>query len=54
MSTHVSEDEDLSASSEVSEDVEDEDMNVDELDARVEDLLSGDSVTFEEHNENRS
>lgn len=54
MSTHVSEDEDLSESSEVSEDVEDEDMNVDELDARVEDLLNGDYVTFEEHHEHRS
>lgn len=56
MSNHVHEDRDLSDSSEVSDpefDVEDEDVDVDELDSRVEDLLSGDYVTFEEHNENR-
>lgn len=40
---------------EASEAVEPDDNEVDrhELDCRVDDLLDGDYVTFEEHNENR-
>lgn len=52
MSNSVHDVGDLSESSENVE-VEEDGVSPEELNARVEDLLSGDYVTFEEHNENR-